>query len=173
MSQNFLVFASSPHSFSETVSSTFKAAGNPETPTSLAHTFHAGRRSGAGGSAQRRGDNSCCHVGAFTVKLRHAEAMSLRSRWRSHAWTQLFWWEASFWMLLIKKERRKKKRAFPIKERQVPLQSADNKTSRNMKLFTSLTLLLTVQSDQLPVFCVLHLSKQTAACKENVKWNSP
>lgn len=68
-----------------------------------------------------------------------------------------------------KKRKKEKKRAFPIKERQVPLQSADNKTSRNMKLFTSLTLLLTVQSDQLPVFCVLHLSKQTAACKENVK----
>lgn len=105
----------------------------PRNPDIPAHTFHAVQ---IGGSFQRPGDNSCCHVWAFTVKLRHAEVMSLRSRRRPQIWPQLLCRETIFWMLPINKL---EQRGSP--EWKITTFFTDSKTSTKVELLTSLLLL--------------------------------
>lgn len=69
----------------------FKSAGNPSpTPVTCSNLSIPHK---IGGSLQWWSYNSCCHVWAFTVKLKHASAMSLGTKWRLHVFTWLFWSE--------------------------------------------------------------------------------
>lgn len=59
-----------------------RVPGTPFPPFPLVQIFPYPRK--IGGSLHWWSYNSCCHVRAFTVKLRHARHMSLGTKWRLH-----------------------------------------------------------------------------------------